>query len=123
MVLTSSPQGVGTNSSQGVRHLNPALDSPVQESFQVNKTVASLTLKVNRACKWETQKAVGNSDFTLKGHTQNRLHSETQLRGSNLQESTYGPSTDLGENSQRGRRSEQFSMGTGNVSSYLGGLF
>ena len=123
MVLTSSPQGVGTNSSQGVRHLNPALDSPVQESFQVNKTVASLTLKVNRACKWETQKAVGNRDFALKGHKQNLLHSETQLRGSNLQESTYGPSTDLGENSQRGRRSEQFSMGTGNVSSYLGGLF
>lgn len=123
MVLTSSPQGVGTNSSQGVRHLNPALDSPVQESFQVNKTVASLTLKVNRACKWETQKAVGKRDFTLKGHKQNLLHSETQLRGSNLQESTYGPSTDLGEKSQRGRRSEQFSMGTGNVSSYLGGLF
>ena len=102
MVLTSSPQGVCTDSAQGVRHLSPALDSSVQESFQVNKFLVSLTLKVNRACKWETQKAVENRDFVPKGHKQNLLHSETQLRGSNFQESAYGPFTDLGENSQRG---------------------
>lgn len=122
MVLTSSPQGVCTDSAQGVRHLSPAFDSSVQESFQVNKFLVSLTLRVNRACKWESQKAVENRDFISKGHKQNLLHSETQLRGSNLQESAYGPFTDLGENSQRGR-SEQFSMGTGNVSSYWGALF
>lgn len=35
---------------------------------------------------WETQKAVGNRASTLKEHTQNFTHSETQGRSNNLKE-------------------------------------
>lgn len=45
-----------------------------------------LTLKASGAYFGETQKAVGNRASTLKEHTQNFTHSETQGRSNNLKE-------------------------------------
>ena len=43
-----------------------------------------LAVRANRACIWESRRAVGNIDPILTGHMQNLTCSESQCRGSNL---------------------------------------
>ena len=45
-----------------------------------------LTLKASTAYFQERQRAVGNKDSTIRGHTQNLTSSETQVRSNNLKE-------------------------------------
>ena len=54
---------------------------------QEDKLPGRLTLKASRAYFWESQRAVGNRDSTLKGHTQNPTHSGTQGRSSQFERS------------------------------------
>ena len=54
---------------------------------QEDKLPGRLTLKASRAYFWESQRAVGNRDSSLKGHTQNPTHSGTQGRSSQFERS------------------------------------
>ena len=56
-----------------------------------------LALKTSVAYFWETQRAMGNRDSTLKGCTQNCTRSGTQGRSSNLKGVWVRPPADLGE--------------------------
>lgn len=56
-------------------------------SIPGRQTPECLALKASRAYFQESQRTVGNRNSTLKGHTQNLTHSETQKRSCKLKES------------------------------------
>ena len=55
--------------------------------YQEDKPPECLALKTSRAYFQKSQRTVGNKNSTLKGHTQNLTHSETQKRSCKLKES------------------------------------
>ena len=69
-----------------------------------DKPPKCLALKASGAYFQESQKAVGNRDSTLKGHTQNLTHSKTQSRSSNLKGGGVRPTCWSCRVSQRGNR-------------------
>ena len=51
-----------------------------------HKSLECLAQKASRVCVQESQRALGNQEFFLKGRTQNCTRSQTQHRGSNSEE-------------------------------------
>ena len=51
-----------------------------------HKSLECLALKASSVCVQESQRALGSQEFFLKGYTQNCTSSQTQHRGSNLEE-------------------------------------
>lgn len=51
-----------------------------------HKSLECLALKASRVCVQESQRALGNQEFFPKECTQNCTSSQTQHRGSNLEE-------------------------------------
>ena len=78
------------------RSLTPAPRSP-RVQHQEEEPSECLALRASRDYFWESQRAVGNRDSTLKGQTQHLAHSATQSSRSNVKEPVADPPTDLGE--------------------------
>lgn len=76
-----------------------------------NKLLKYLTLKVSRTCCQETQRAVGHSNSTLKGCSQNLTCSKTQARRGHLKAAWRRPNCWSWRVSQRDRRQRRSSWG------------
>lgn len=60
-------------------------------------------MRANRACIWESRRAVGNIDPILTGHMQNLTCSESQCRGNSLKGTYISPTCCSWKSSQIGR--------------------